>query len=175
MNESSAKLMVAVCDRVVFIKINGRGDFNLSLDLRKLFDELRQRGYHRFVLELCDCVMMDSTFSGLLSGVASKFAEVGAPPGSSLELVNPSPRIAESLESLGVIHLFKIIHCAETRGVKYEALAETADKSKAELTRNCLEAHRILMGLDPKNVQKFKAVEEFLAEDLKRLELAEKS
>ena len=53
MNESLAKLMVAVCDEVVFIKINGRGDFNLSLDLKKLFVELRQRGYRRFVLEVC--------------------------------------------------------------------------------------------------------------------------
>jgi len=174
MNESSAKLMVAVCDQVVFIKINGRGEFNLSLDLRKLFDELRQRGYRRFVLELCDCVMMDSTFLGLLSGIALQFSEACAPPGCSLELINPSPRIEETLENLGVIDLFKIIHCEETKGVKYEPMAQKADKSKTELTRNCLEAHRILMGLDPKNVQKFKAVEEFLAEDLKRLELAEK-
>jgi len=174
MNESSAKLMVAVCDQVVFIKIRGRGDFNLSLDLKKLFDELRQRGYLRFVLELCDCQMMDSTFLGLLSGVALKFREAGALQGSSLELINPKPCIEEVLENLGVLHLFKIIHSEKTVEVNYQPLAQTADKSKTEVTRNCLEAHRTLMGLDPKNVQKFKDVAQFLADDLKRLELVEK-
>jgi anti-sigma B factor antagonist len=170
MSESSAKLMVAVCDQVVFIKINGRGDFNLSLDLKKLFDELRQRGYRRFVLELCSCLMMDSTFLGLLASQALKFSDASQPPGASMALINPNPRIAEVLENLGVAHLFKITDCADPLAAQYEPLAQTADKSKAEITRTCLEAHQTLMGIDPKNVQKFKDVAAFLAEDLKRLE-----
>jgi anti-anti-sigma regulatory factor len=166
--------MVAVCDQVVFIKINGRGDFNLSLDLKNLFQELRQRGYRRFVLEACDCTMMDSTFLGMLADMASKFGLPGDPQGFPLELFNPNPRIAETLENLGVAHLFKITYCAEAVPVEYKPLAQTADKSKVEVTRNCLEAHVTLMGLKPENVKKFKDVAQFLAEDLKRLELAEK-
>jgi anti-sigma B factor antagonist len=174
MNESLPKLMVAVCDMVVFIKINGRGDFNLSLDLKKLFIELRQRGYRRFVLEVCDCAMMDSTFLGMLADIALKFCDASHPEGFPLELINPNPRIAETLENLGVAHLFKITYCPDSLDVAYQPLAETADKSKVEVTRNCLAAHMTLMGLKPENVQKFKDVAQFLAEDLKRLELAEK-
>src|SRR5580704_3879359 len=99
MNESLAKLMVAECDQVVFIKINGRGDFNLSLDLKKLFLELRQRGYQRFVLEACDCTMMDSTFLGMLADMAQKFCPAGHPQSFPMELINPNPRIAETLEN----------------------------------------------------------------------------
>ncbi len=174
MNASPAKLMVAVADKVAFIKVNGKGDFNLSIDLKKLFNELRQRGFKRFVLELCDCVMMDSTFLGLLAGIA---LDSGGNNGSSdftLELINPSPRIEEVLENLGVIELFKIVRCEDTSSVNYEPLAPVADKSKTEITRGCLEAHQTLMGIDPRNVRKFKDVTQFLAEDLKRLELAEK-
>jgi anti-sigma B factor antagonist len=174
MNESKAKLMVAVCDQVVFIKINGRGDFNLSLDLKKLFHELRQRGYRRFVLEACDCTMMDSTFLGMLADLALKFCDANSPQGIPLELINPNPRIAETLENLGVAHLFKITHCSDPLGVDYQPLTQAADKSKAEVTRNCLEAHMTLMGLKTENVQKFKDVAQFLAEDLKRLESTEK-
>jgi anti-sigma B factor antagonist len=174
MSDSSAKLMVAVCDHVVFIKINGRGDFNLSLDLKKLFDELRQRGYRRFVLELCSCLMMDSTFLGLLAGEAVKFRDATDTPAPAIDLINPNPRIAEVLENLGVAHLFKITDCADPLAAEYKP-APTTDKSRAEITRTCLEAHQTLMGLDPKNVQKFKDVAAFLAEDLKRLESPDKN
>jgi anti-anti-sigma regulatory factor len=159
---------------VVFIKIKGRGDFNLSLDFKKLFHELHQRGYRRFVLEACDCTMMDSTFLGMLAEIASKYFEVTSPQGFPMELINPNPRIAETLENLGVAHLFKITNCSDAPEVNYEPTTQTADKSKSEVTRNCLEAHVTLMGLKPENVKKFKDVAQFLAEDLKRLELAEK-
>ena len=174
MNESLAKLMVAVSDEVVFIKINGRGDFNLSLDLKKLFVELQQRGYRRFVLEVCDCGMMDSTFLGMLADIALKYCNANTAQGCPLELLNPNPRIAETMENLGVAHLFKITHCPDSPAVDYQPQALTADKSKIEITRSCKEAHEILMGLKPENVKKFKDVAQFLAEDLKRLELAEK-
>jgi hypothetical protein len=40
-----------------------------------------------------------------------------------------------------------------------------------EVARTCLEAHRTLMELNPGNAQKFKDVAQFLAEDVKRLEI----
>jgi anti-sigma B factor antagonist len=166
--------MVAVLDQVVFIKINGRADFTLSKDAEKLIRELSERGYRRFVIELRDCVMMDSTFLGMLSGIGLKFADSSHPPDSPLELFNPSPRIAEVLDSLGVAHLFKISQCPDLLTVNYEPMAQTAAANKAEVTRTCLEAHKILMALNPENVKKFKDVAQFLAEDLQRLELAAK-
>jgi anti-anti-sigma factor len=172
MNQSSAKLMVAVFDHVVCVKINGRADFTLSLDLKKVIQELSQRGYHRFVVELRDCVTMDSTFLGTLSGMALKFHETGGPQDHLLELFNPSPRIAETLENLGVAHLFKIVSCAEPLAVNFEPLTGAGGQSKEAVTRHCLEAHNLLMGLNPENVHRFKDVAQFLAEDLKRLEQA---
>ena len=175
MNESLAKLMVAVCDEVVFIKINGRGDFNLSLDLKKLFVQLHQRGYRRFVLEVCGCAMMDSTFLGTLADIALKYCNANNPQNFPLELINPNPRIAETLENLGVAHLFKITQCPDSPSVNYQPQALTADKSKIEITRNCVEALKTLIRVNEQNVKKFKDVVEFLADDLKRLEAAAKN
>jgi anti-anti-sigma regulatory factor len=166
--------MVAVLDQVVCIKIKGRADFTLSKDSEKLILELWERGYRRFVIELRDCVMMDSTYLGMLSGIGLKFSGASHRPDSSLELFNPSPRIAEVLENLGVAHLFKIIQCPDFLSANFEPMAQTAGTSKAEVTRICLEAHKVLMALNPENVKKFKDVAQFLAEDLKRLELTEK-
>src|SRR5580692_2604480 len=112
MNQAHANLMVAVYDQVVYVKICGRADFTSSLDLKKLITELWERGYNRFVFELADCIMMDSTFLGVLSGIGLKFCATSNGSNSALELLNPNPRIAEVLENLGVAHLFKIRNCA---------------------------------------------------------------
>jgi hypothetical protein len=56
----------------------------------------------------------------------------------------------------------------------FEPLAKAPDVTRADVTRNCLEAHKTLMEIKPENVNKFKDVAQFLAEDLKRLETSEK-
>jgi anti-anti-sigma factor len=169
----TANLMVAVIDRVVCVKICGKADFTSSLDLKRLINELWQRGYTRFVFELCDCVTMDSTFLGMLSGIGLKFCDGNLSQGSLLELFNPNPRIAEVLDSLGVAHLFKITRSTDPLTYNFEPIAKAADVTRADVTRNCLEAHQTLMNIKAENVNKFKDVAQFLAEDLKRLETTE--
>ena len=174
MNQTT-NLLVAVFDQVVCIKVRGKADFTSSLDLKKLINELWHRGYNRFVFELCDCVTMDSTFLGMLSGIGLKFCDGKASNGSPLELFNPNPRIAEVLDNLGVAHLFKITRCTEPLSYNFEPIAKTTATTRADMTRNCLEAHRTLMDIKPENVDKFKDVAQFLAEDLKRLESSERN
>jgi anti-sigma B factor antagonist len=167
MNKPSATLMVAVLDRAAFVKISGRANFTLSLDFKKLLLELTQRGYKRFFLELTDCVIMDSTFLGVLAGIGLELAADKSP---QLELVNPNERLREVLENLGILHLF---HVLEKNGVAvnhFEPVAADGRQEKVDVTRNCLEAHELLMRLNPDNVCKFKDVAEFFAEDLKKLE-----
>ena len=165
--------MVALFNQTVCIKVNGRADFTSSLDLKKLMGELWQRGYDHFVFELRDCRTMDSTFLGLLSGIGLKFSGgKNVQPGAPLELLNPNPRIAETLENLGMVDLFAIKTCAERLTDGFEPLARAPGHTRVELTRTCLEAHETLMSIKPENVQKFKDVAQFLADDLKRLEAA---
>jgi len=174
MDNPSEKIMVAVFDRTVCVQISGRADFTSSLDLKKLITELWEHGYSHFILDLCDCRMMDSTFVGVLSGISLQLADRKEDP-TPLELINPSARVTESLENLGVIHLFKIGAATAPLTDKYEPLAKNGEApSHAEVARTCLQAHQTLMDLKPENVQKFKDVAKFLAEDLKRLEIGQK-
>jgi hypothetical protein len=131
-----------------------------------------QRGYNYLILDLTDCTLMDSTFLGVLAGFGLK-VNAPRPDGGSMgtmELFNPNPRIAELLENLGVLHLFKM-----TQGqIKVPEDCETKDRSagdvsREEVTRTCLEAHQTLMKINPDNVSRFKDVAAFLAEDLKKL------
>lgn len=71
-----------------------------------------------------------------------------------------------------MLPLFKVVNGTEERLPKElltQALAPAAKPSREEVSRNCLEAHKILMELCPSNAAKFKEVTQFLAEDLKKL------
>lgn len=173
--KTAGVLTVAIFDQVVWVKVSGRANFTSSMDLRKLVNELWDRGYRHFVFELCDCVIMDSTFLGVLAGIGLKFAEANQSGiKSTIEIANPNPRISDILENLGVAHLFNVITSANPESGKFESISRDGEAaSRAEVTRNCLEAHKILMDLNPANVSKFKDVAQFLAEDLKKLEAKE--
>ncbi len=175
MSQSPAKLMVAVFERVVCIKIEGRADCTSTLDLKKLITELWERGYTRFIFDLCQCQMMDSTFLGMLAGVALGISNGQIPDEAHrLELLNPCPQLCHVLETLGMAHLFKIIERSEPLTDKYEPLSKMEGSTPLELARTCLEAHRTLMSIKPENVAKFKDVAQFLAEDVKRMEISGK-
>lgn len=174
MSTPSGQILVSVGETCACVKINGRANFNSSVDFGTLLNELLQKGYTYFVLDLTDCVLMDSTFLGVLAGFGLRVNGPEAKrPERTIELSNPSPRIAELLESLGVLHLFKV-----TQGeIKLPEPTQPQDRTaveptRDEVTRTCLEAHQTLMGIHPDNVARFKDVAQFLADDLKHLKAA---
>jgi anti-sigma B factor antagonist len=170
MKTASAKLLVMVGEGYACIRIIGRANFTSSVDFKALVDELLGRGCKCFVLDLSECVLMDSTFLGVLAGLGVKLSRGKtdkAPQG--VELFNPGPRIVELLETLGVLHLFEFARGAITPPVPTQTLEHTpAEPTKEELTHACLEAHQTLIDLNPANAAKFKDVAQFLAEGVKK-------
>jgi anti-anti-sigma regulatory factor len=171
MNAPSARLLVSVGERTVLIKIAGRANFDSSVNFKKLIGELREKNYDRYLLDLSECLLMDSTFLGVLAGFGLKLASPGTAEGDGvIELLNPNVRIAELLENLGVAHLFRVVRNDSLPLEKMDALPqETARATPIELSRTCLDAHQTLMEINPANIPKFKDVAQFLADDLKKL------
>jgi anti-sigma B factor antagonist len=171
MNMPSARLLVSVGERTVLIKIAGRANFDSSVNFQTLVNELRQKNYDRYLLDLSDCLLMDSTFLGVLAGFGLKLASPRATQaGAVIELLNPNARISELLENLGVAHLFKIVRGDPLPLERMEPLpAATTNPTRQEVSRTCLEAHQTLMEINPANIPRFKDVAQFLADDLKKL------
>jgi len=159
-----------VGERFACIRIIGRANFTSSVDFKALVDELRHKGCNNFLLDLSECVLMDSTFLGVLAGLGLKLSSSnGDQARRGVELFNPGPRIVELLETLGVLHLFRVTQGSFTPPVPTQPVEHTpAEPSKAEVTRTCLEAHQTLMELNPANAAKFKDVAQFLAEGVKK-------
>jgi anti-sigma B factor antagonist len=173
MSVSTPRVWVALEDSVVFLKITGRADFSSSTDFKKVMHGLRQRGYTQFTLDLSDCLIMDSTFLGVLAGIVTPAvpgANDATPP--RLQLLNPKARVLDLLENLGILPLFQVISRAEPIDADFQSVPPASPPpNRIELARTALEAHQILMKLNPANIPKFKDVAKFLAEDLKKLEV----
>ena len=174
MSVPSAEILVFAGEKFVCIKIIGRANFTSSIDFKTLVNELRQKGYQYFVLDLSECLLMDSTFLGVLTGFGLKMGPDDQQTGArSIELFNPNPRITELLENLGVLHLFRVKHGRVAVPECTEQTLTPINASREEVTRACLEAHETLMNISPENVSRFKEVTQFLAEDLKKLKARE--
>lgn len=162
-------MQVCIDDKSAFVQISGRANFTSSVDFKALLDQLLQKGYTCFVLDLTECTLMDSTFLGVLAGFGLR---LNSPQPDkvdrTIQLFNPNGRISELLENLGVLHLFKVTE-GETNAPANTSDVKSSNPSREEVTRTCLEAHKTLMGIKPDNVTRFKDVAAFLAEDLKRM------
>lgn len=160
-----------VCEDFACVKIAGRANFISSPDFKTLLTELKQKGYHHFIIELSECILMDSTFLGVLAGFSLALNPTGAPDRGGVELLNPSARIRELLDNLGVLSLFKMTAAAPQLPADTVVSAPgSINPTQEQVTRTCLEAHQTLMALNPENAARFKDVTQFLAEDLKNLE-----
>ena len=156
---SVGTIQVAVVDAVACVKIAGPANFALGVDFKTVVANCCEQGGRVLLLDLTDCVNMDSTFLGILMSMTNRLDRI--------ELLNPSERITELLDSLGVMELLKV---GEGKN-PFEARLDTAESTKAgkrALTEASLEAHQLLMKINPANVPKFKDVAKFLEEDLKK-------
>ena len=164
-------MMVSIGERSALVQIAGRANFTSSVDFKALLDQLLLRGYTCFILDLTECVLMDSTFLGVLAGFGLK---LNSPQTDKIErtiqLFNPNGRISELLENLGVLHLFKVTEgTVKTPDGSATKDVQSQNASREEVTRTCLEAHKTLMDINPDNIARFKDVAAFLADDLKKM------
>jgi anti-sigma B factor antagonist len=157
-------ILVGTADRVVWVRVEGKGSFLNSTGLKEFAKEMTNRGYREFVVDLHNCPLMDSTFMGTLTGVALRLREIGQ---GGLRVVNLNERNRDLLTNLGLDQLLTLdaprFNHVEQR-VQHVLPLETADKhARAE---TMLEAHEDLVTANPTNHAKFKDVLEYLRQDL---------
>jgi anti-sigma B factor antagonist len=168
---SSANLSVLVGKNFICIRIAGRANFASSPDFKTLLDALAQRGFTHFIVDLTECVLMDSTFLGVLAGFGMKLNLNRAPAHRGIELHNATPRVTELLENLGAAELFEMTSGPLPLSADVQtSTPESINPTHEQIARTSLEAHQTLMAMNPENVARFKDVAQFLAEDLKNIE-----
>jgi anti-anti-sigma regulatory factor len=151
----------------VWVKVEGKGSFLNSGNLKEFAQEMVNRGYREFIIDLENCAMMDSTFMGTMAGVALRLKELGH---GHLHIVHCGGRSYELLSGLGLDQIFSI-HSNGTPAPQCQELERVANETalehkKKEQARTMLEAHEALCTAAPENLLRFKDVLDYLKQDL---------
>ena len=162
-----SSIQVGTNGPAVWVRLEGKGSFLNSGSLKEFAQEMVNRGYREFIVDLQNCVMMDSTFMGTLAGVALRLKELG---NGHLHVVHCGARSRDLLSGLGLDQIFDIHsegtaapECADLNG---EGTANVSPEQKREQAQTMLDAHQALCEAAPENFTRFKDVLDYLKQDL---------
>jgi anti-sigma B factor antagonist len=153
-------LVDAYSDPVV-IRIEGRASFLNSACLRDFMSQMLKSGKSRFVIDFLRCTSMDSTFLGVLAGIALELLKRS--PKGSLVLARMGQRNLELIRNLG-LHKLLTVDTGDA-GVNLEACDTplvAGNRGELENARLVLESHENLVSADETNRGKFQDVLVFM-------------
>ena len=161
-----SSILVGVNGSAVWVRVEGRGSFLNSGNLKEFAQEMVNRGYREFVVDLQDCNMMDSTFMGTMAGVALRLKELGH---GHLRVVHCGQRSQDLLSGLGLDQILTIQSNGTTppecQSIEDEA-AGKENATKKDQAQTMLDAHEALCEAAPENLLRFKDVLDYLKQDL---------
>ena len=151
---------VHVTPENAFVRVFQKASFLNCAPLRSFFEECMVVGRRNYVVDFQECSSMDSTFLGILVGLAlklKKFEDEGR-----LTLVNLKGRNLETIQNLG-IHKIADVN-PDDLSPKDRELNEL-DKGEGRESvgsETICQAHKTLMELNEKNARMFCDVVNFL-------------
>jgi anti-anti-sigma factor len=160
-------LQAAVDQNKIFLRITGRGSFKVSTALKQFLESVTSHlSISKVVIDLKDCIGMDSTFMGVLAGLSGRLKKAQC----DIVLIRVSEKNKHLLTTLGVDQVVDI--CTDTCGnltIDSEVESLSVRSSQKDLAETALKAHEDLAELTEENQPRFKRVIELLREDVDRL------
>ena len=175
MNETPSTdhvLEVARQGATAYLRVLGRATFKVGPVLKQFGTAAIEEGCTRMVLDVSACEGMDSTFMGVLAGMATRLARQ---TGGKMLMLNVSDKLFEVLSTLG---LDQLMECRRLGAVPAPLVAPpltaralipiTAVADDLQTTQHVmLEAHTTLAAVSAENQLRFKDVLTYLREDMK--------
>jgi anti-anti-sigma factor len=151
----------------VLLRVQGRGAFPVAPAVKRFTTEAMAKGGRRFVFDMRTCEGMDSTFMGILAGLALRLQKEEG----EVVLIHVSEKNRGLLHTLGLCAIVQMPAAHPASPVPREALAvlDTAADQLAA-ARAMLAAHESLVSASPDNLPKFQGVLSALKQDLERRE-----
>jgi len=156
---SGIEIGIAGAERI--LRVTGRGTHLNSPLLRRYARQAIEQKL-ALLFDLGGCTYMDSTFLGMLAGLAMRCRESGRP---RIRVLAANPRVREMMEDLGIDRFFDFDLRATPAAEEMRPLEGPAP-SGPEKAREVLEAHRALTAAAPDNAIKFRDVIALIEEEL---------
>lgn len=162
----ATEISLAIGAGIGAIELTGRANVACSGVFRDVVQHLRHEAVDRIFILLKSCLLMDSTFLGVLAGQAVSFSEERSGDASRIALVQPSERVLGLVENLGVLDSFEILEELPEIEFQFQSVSIEAPADLRELSRISLDAHRALIALNEENRARFEGVTSLLEEEL---------
>jgi len=153
MTEEQGYYEVGLSRNTVYVRVIGLATMYNAACVRDFVERLLAEGYHRVLFDLERCAGMDSTFMGVLAGVATFEGPNGSP---QVTVLNADPSNVGLLEGVGLTHLLQLHRGhVDAPDIDLVSLRErTREEDRMELVRD---AHERLIEVNPKNEAAFGA------------------
>lgn len=146
-------------DSKYYIKLSGELRYNWSSGFNAFIEELFKRNdYENIIVDISDVTYLDSTNIGLIAQIARYVIDNFS---HKLAVIVQGEEIKKLLLDMGFSEICNFIPKEEEVDHDMKSI-NTESKSKNELGRMLLEAHRTLMEINENNEKKFKNVVEML-------------
>ena len=173
MNESPSKGQIhyAQADQELFVvRVVGRGNHELSHDLKSLFERLNREDYSpAYIIDLDQCVSLDSTFMGTMAAMA---LHQSSSRKERSVVVNANATTSRQLTMLGLNYLLDIhathASAAHVGDADFRKAERTEPLSRTDRIIHMIEAHQRLTDLSSGNEIQFKGVLESLSDSLEQ-------
>jgi hypothetical protein len=163
MDEALGYLEVARVEDTVYARVIGLGVASVGIDFWDFTEEMVRQGFRRFIVDLSHCRSMDSTFMGVLVGIAES-PEVTRD--DAILVINPSDHHLKLMEGLGLPKIISIkdgkTGLPDIEMKRLESFPRTAE----ERIRRIRDVHVKLVALDERNQEKFRSFLKILNQEL---------
>ena len=150
---------VCATNNEVYVQIREKASYLNCAPLRSFLHEMVNEGNRVFVVDFQNCSSMDSTFLGILVGLALQLRKFQ--DGGNLTLLNLIGRNLETVENLGI---HKIANVSSEFISSPDELKNLKVKNISQQTcpKLIYDAHKTLMDLNEKNSRIFRDVVNYL-------------
>ena len=148
-----------------FIQIRGKGTYKNACLLKESTQLIINQGIKNFTIDFNNCTGLDSTFLGVLAGLALESRQLNG----ELALINLQQRNLELIENMGMNSLIRVSHDTNLpkHSLSFEPIKEQIS-TKPQTTKTMIEAHEALIKIHEGNRPQFQNVIECLHESEKK-------
>lgn len=160
-----ATISVAVSGKAGGVKVAGRANVVCSVAFKSVLKHLKEESVEHIFIFLQECLLMDSTFLGVLAKQGVERG-IGGRRRFKIVLVAPTERVLSSIENLGVLGEFEVVKVAPDIQFSFRDVSLDKVCNLRELTRTSLEAHEALVDISEENRGRFEGVVNLLSKNL---------
>jgi len=167
------ELLVVLKDKIAYAAIRGRGSFQIAPAIKKFCLSVIGQECNHLVIDMSECIGMDSTFMGVVAGLSTSLKRLGG----KIDMVHLTPQTRSALATLGLDQVVVPYVGEQTppeiekelQGLKEASKPEDTTASRLLTAETIMIAHESLVEVLPENLPRFKDVLTYFKEDVEKL------